>query len=256
MLVLGMDLETTTFDQDLLRVTEVGAILYDTDLKVPIEVQADLVHEPDIKIPMDPFVVGLTGIQDKMVLNYGKSPVDVIERFIKLYNKAEYVVAHNGEHFDKPAMANFINRYFHQANGRVTNRFGRSIDLALKPKHWIDTMTDLPYSEYITTRKLQDLTGRHGFLNPFPHRAFTDVLSMMRIFSEYPTEDIIKITHSPTLTFHAQVDYHHKDLAKAARFRWNGESRKWEYKTKEYFIDADARAKGTLWDFNYIEIKE
>ena len=241
MLVLGLDLETTTFDQDLLRVTELGAILYDTDLKCPIEVQADLVYEPDITLPMDPFVIKLTGITDSMIKDYGKDPLDVLKAFSKLYERADYVVAHNGNEFDRPAMGKFIQRY-HMGN-------------MFEPKHWIDTMIDLPYDELINTRKLQDLTGRHGFLNPFPHRAFTDVMSMLRILSEYDIDEVLKISHSPTLVFQAVVDYHNKDVAKAAKFRWDSGTRRWLFKAKECLLDKEAYANGTLWDFNYKEVK-
>ena len=242
MLVLGLDLETTTFDQDLLRVTEVGAVLYDTELKCPIEVQADLVYEPDIKLPMDPFVISLTGITDLMIQNYGKKPSVVLDKFVELYNRAEYVVAHNGNEFDRPAMQRFIGRYQSE------------LKILPSPKHWIDTMIDLPYGELINTRKLQDLTGRHGFLNPFPHRAFTDVMSMLRIMSEYDFETVLEISHSPERTFQANVDYHSKDLAKQARFRWDSGGRKWLYKMKEYFLDAEKLESGTLWDFPYSEV--
>lgn len=250
MLVLGLDLETTTFDQDILRVTEVGAVLYDTDLKCPIEVQADLVYEPDISLPMDEYVVGLTGITDDMVKTYGKKPLDVIVRFLKLYNRAEYVVAHNGNEFDRPAMKNFIARYF---SDYERNELGMG---KLKTKHWIDTMTDIPYGEYVNTRKLQDLTGRHGFLNPFPHRAFTDVMSMLRIMSEYDFDEVVKISHSPEIKFHANVDYHNKDVAKQAGFKWDTGKRKWWYKIKECFLDKEKYEAGTLWDFSYSEVKE
>jgi DNA polymerase-3 subunit epsilon len=240
MLVLGIDLETTTFHQDILRVTELGAVLYDTDLKCPIEVQADLINEPDIELPMDEFVVGLTGITDEMVTKYGKPPRQVINRFADLYEKADYIVAHNGNAFDKPALGNFIKRY------DLLDEF--------EPKHWIDTMLDLPYGPYVTTRKLEDLTGRHGFLNPFPHRAFSDVLSMLRIMSEYPIDQGVEISKSPELTFHGQVDYHNRNVVKQAGFKWDGEKRKWLYKIKKYFVDIDKYEKGQLWDFPYQEI--
>ena len=245
MLVLGLDLETTTFDQDIMRITEVGAVLYDTDLKCPIEVQADIVYEPDIPMPMDAFVVGLTGITDDMVKTYGKDPKDVLVRFFDLYNRAEYLVAHNGNEFDKPAMKNFINRYFTQEE---LTMFG------IKPKHWIDTMTDIPYSEYINTRKLEDLTGRHGFLNPFPHRAFTDVMSMLRIMSEYDLDRVLEISHSPELVFQAKVDYHDREVAKAAKFRWDSGTRRWLFKMKKALLDQEAYEAGRLWDFAYKEV--
>lgn len=244
MLVLGLDLETTTFDQDILRITEVGAILYDTDLKCPIEVQSDLVYEPDIPLPMDDFVIGLTGITDDMITKYGKPPAEVIANFIALYDRAEYVVAHNGNNFDRPAFANFLARNLERSY----------IKEFIKPKHWLDTMTDIPYGEYVNTRKLQDLTGRHGFLNPFPHRAFTDVMAMLRIFSEYDLDTIIEISHSKELTFHALVDYHNRDVAKQAGFRWDAANRKWFYTKKEYYIDQEKYLTGTLWDFAYEEV--
>lgn len=245
MLVLGLDLETTTFDQDILRITEVGAVLYDTDLKCPIEVQADLVYEKDIPLPMDEYVVGLTGITDDMILEYGKAPEDVLKTFSKLYDRADYVVAHNGNDFDRPAMKKFIGRY-------IGNR--ELAGYKFEPKHWIDTMTDIPYSEYINTRKLQDLTGRHGFLNPFPHRAIFDVFSMLRIMSEYDFNEVVTISHSPTLVFQAVVDFHAKDLAKAAKFRWDPQSRRWLFKMKEYFLDQEKYEAGTLWDFPYKKV--
>jgi DNA polymerase-3 subunit epsilon len=244
MLVLGLDLESTTFDLDILRITEFGTVLYDTDLKCPIEVQADIVYEPDIKLPMDPFVVGLTGITDQMVQNYGKSPKEVLERFFSLYERADYVVAHNGNEFDCPALGRFIKRYESE------------LSHIPEPKHWIDTMIDLPYGEYVTTRKLEDLTGRHGFLNPFPHRAFTDVMSMLRIMSEYPMEQVLEISHSPTLVFKANVDYHDREVAKAAKFRWDSGTRRWLYKKKLALLDQEAYEAGTLWDFPYVEVKE
>ena len=243
MLVLGLDLETTTFDQDLLRVTELGAVLYDTELKCPIEVQADLVLEADTSFPMDPFVIKLTGITDDMLRNYGKKPTAVLDKFVELYNRAEYVVAHNGNEFDRPAMQRFIGRY------------SDTMKVLPEPKHWIDTMIDLPYDELINTRKLQDLTGRHGFLNPFPHRAFTDVMSMMRVLFEYDFDQVLEISHSPELVFQAKVDFHNKDVAKAAKFRWDSGSRRWLYKMKKYFLDQEKYEAGTLWDFNYVEIK-
>jgi DNA polymerase-3 subunit epsilon len=176
-----------------------------------------------------------------MLRNYGKAPSKVLVDFAELYNRAEYIVAHNGNEFDRPAMGRFIERY--------------GMGDLFKPKHWIDTMIDLPYDELINTRKLQDLTGRHGFLNPFPHRAFTDVMSMLRVMSEYDFEQVVEISHSLELTFQANVDYHNKDVAKAAKFRWDSGARKWFFKMKKYFLDQEAYEAGTLWDFPYNEVK-
>ena len=240
MLLLGVDLETTHYDIDILRVTEVGAVLYDTEVGAPIEVQADIVKEDDIKLPMDPYIVDLTGITDGMVEKYGKTSAAVINKLNSMLAVADYVIGHNGNNFDKPVLDVWAARY--------------GLEITQKP--WIDTMTDIPYPEKINTRKLEDLTGRHGFLNPFPHRAFTDVMAMMRVLSNYDLEEVIKISKSPMKKYAALVSYHDRQLAKDAGFRWDttikmgSKSGTWTKEIKECFVDTSA------WDFEFQDITE
>lgn len=49
----------------------------------------------------------------------------------------------------------------------------------------VDTRTDLPVP---LAGKLKYLACERGFINPFPHRALFDVMTMLRILSEYDIE--------------------------------------------------------------------
>lgn len=251
MILLGMDLETTHFDQDILRVTEMGAVLYDTKYGCPIDVQADLVYESDINahLPMSQEVVNLTGITDSMLLEYGKRSDVVLRRFFDMYKRADYVVAHNGNAFDKPVLQRWVQRTFGDADNFLSKT---GINDQHGQLHWLDTMLDIPYPDKINIRKLEDLCGRHGFLNPFPHRAFTDVMAMMKILGNYDINQVIEISHSPTLTFQSLVDYHNRHVAKQAGFKWI--DKKWVKSIKKYFIDEQDYAAGTMWDFSYKEL--
>lgn len=246
MLLLGVDVETTGLDMATLSVTELGAVLYDTEYGMPVDIQADLIIDSNLQLPLDPKVEKLTGIKTSMLEKYGRPAADVIPRFCDLYKRADFVVAHNGNRFDREVIKNFSFR--NVSLERLKLMMG-------PPKHWIDTLTDLPYDELITTRKLEDLTGRHGFLNPFPHRAFSDVLSMLKILSQYNLEEVIAISKSVTKRFVADVPFHQKDLAKDAGFKWDGAGRVWFFEMKEYFLDKEKYEKKQLWDFPYREIQ-
>jgi len=245
MILLGLDLETTTFELDKLKITEIGAVLYDTRFNGPTDIYSVIVDEPD-RPPIEPFVEGLTGISDDLINSYGVEPQTSIIKIHSLFCRADFIVAHNGDAFDKPALKLFFERYGYE----------------LPNKPWIDTMKDIPYNEYITTRKLEDLCGRHGFLNPFPHRAFADVMSMFKILSQYDLDEVIKINKSPEVTFQALFNWgcenfnEIKDKVKAAGFKWNPDTKQWILKIKSYFIDREKYINNSLWDFKYKELIE
>ena len=108
MLVLGLDVETTGIDIKTLRVIELGAVLYDIDFNTPVDILTALIREKDMPEKLDPKIEKLTGITTEMLEKYGKNPAVVFERFFEMYQKADCVIAHNGNKFDKPVMQNFI----------------------------------------------------------------------------------------------------------------------------------------------------
>jgi DNA polymerase-3 subunit epsilon len=118
----------------------------------------------------------------------------------------EYIVAHNGTRFDRL----FLEKQ------------------TWKPeKPWIDTLTDVPYPNEIVTRKLNFLAAEHGFLNPFPHRAIFDTLTMLKVFSLYAIDHVVEDMKSPLVKIMAQVSYEEKSKAKDLGFRWDPQNRHW-----------------------------
>ena len=102
------------------------------------------------------------------------------------------------------------------------------------------TCTDPPYPPRMKHRSLIYLAAEHGFLNPFSHRAVTDVLSMLKVLSHYDIEQILTQAQSPTLEVTALVSYEERNRAKEAGFRWNGEQKKWQKRIKANAFDAKA----------------
>jgi hypothetical protein len=45
-----------------------------------------------------------------------------------------------------------------------------------------------------------------GFINPFPHRAIFDVLTMLKVMSRYPMADIINYQKMPYITVRAMIN--------------------------------------------------
>lgn len=208
MLVLGLDLETTGLDPAKDEIIEVGAVVWDTDRKSPVKIYSELVHAT---VPISPEITKITGITNEDVATWGVSPQEALINLEALAGKCSHLVAHNGLEFDK----HFLDRCLKDFP---------DIQLGLP---WIDTMTDLPYPEDLKTRKLSYVAAEHGFLNPFAHRSLFDVLTMMKVFSAYPLDQILELTQSPMLRVVAQVSYADRDKAKGMGFRWDPNRKEW-----------------------------
>jgi len=226
MRVLGIDLETTGLDFDKDRVIEIGLVLYDTDLKIPLKMFSEFVNEPN-RPKIDPSKVPAL-ITNSIITEFGWNPSDIITNpsdittdpwleIIDLFTSADYIVAHNGNKFDKLMFQNFCARY----------------DIKFPDLPWLDTMTDIEYPHHCAARNLVYLAGYHGFVNPFPHRALFDVMTMFKIMSCYSIDAMIERHASPMVTLQALVEYANKDLAKAEKFMWDGTKRIWYKEIKE-----------------------
>ncbi len=167
MLLLGLDLETTGLDIGSSEIIEIGAVLWDWSRKIPLKINSDLVQ---CEKPVPPEISALTGIEDQQLRDWGLPLNEALARLHDLSLAADYVVAHNGNGFDRL----FLERvWLHHPQTKFQ-------------KKWIDTLTDLPLGSKINTRKLGYLAAEHGFLNPFSHRAVFDVLTMLKVMSHYP----------------------------------------------------------------------
>jgi DNA polymerase-3 subunit epsilon len=219
MLLLGFDVESTwtqPVNPRIARPTEIGAVLYCTETRKPLKMMNELVHELDH--PQSPKeLVELTGITDDMKEKYGIPSMKAMSMLNQLIGQCDYVVAHNGNVFDKVIYEEECSR----------------VGIPVVNKPWIDTKTDVPYPDSIKTTKLTYLCAEHGFANPFQHRALFDVLSMLRIVELYDINEIVEMAKQPNVTVVASVSYQDKDLAKQRGYHWDGENKRWKKQMKE-----------------------
>jgi len=231
MKLLGIDFETTGLEIDTLRVIEVGACLWDTDLGAPVAMMNHLVYEEGYP-NLEPIITEKTGITNEMLRTYGRAPVQVMLEFYDLLSSCQAAAAHNGKGFDFLILEPEFERCGIQWE---KNNF-----------IWVDTMTDVPYPESIKARNLVHLAAEHGFLNPFPHRALTDVLTMLKVMMCYPLETTLEYAQEPTVILKALVDFNEKDKAKERRYRWDGENKQWVKRVRVSEADREEVEAGFL----------
>lgn len=214
MRLLGLDFETTGLDHQNDRVTELGVCLWDVELKRPLATVGVFMHEENFP-KLSPKIVELTGLTDEILAEFGTCPkknFEWLERFCKQH-KIDYIVAHNGENFDKPFLLAELDRHGVDAT-------------CLRSLPWIDTRTDIPFPTEPDSRRLRHLALDCGFINPFEHRAVFDVLTMLKVLSHYPLEDVLAYQKLPFVTARAVVPAPWEDegkgiaWAKAQRFSW------------------------------------
>jgi len=224
MLVFGLDFETTCtttdngLDPRLLKILEIGGVLWDTETKKPVQLFQTLVTPTGfLDSPFDPKITEVTGLTQNDFTQFDWPPTRVaLDRLIHEMRKAEYIVAHNGTEFDKVVFETECKPY------------GLPTDFK-----WIDTMTDIPYPKLIQTRKLPYLAAEHGFINPFSHRAIFDVLTMLRVMSCYPFEKILERRNSPRIVLQSLTETPWIDVGKSNQiakfhgFRWDGQKKAW-----------------------------
>lgn len=218
MLILGVDFETTGLDVKTLELTEVGAVLYDTERKCPTAMMSRFVK--GAKVPAE--ITELTGIT-QADCDGGETLTEVAMELCEIAMRADFMLAHNGTNFDRPI-------------------FERLISPA--PSKWIDSSVDVPYPRHITTRKLAHLAAEHGFANPFSHRALFDVLTMLKIVTSYDLGPIIEMSQLPSLQVQALVNYDEREKAKARGYRWDGDRKIWLKTMKQPQLDLELRDAG------------
>ncbi|NVK24437.1 MAG: 3'-5' exonuclease [Gammaproteobacteria bacterium] len=218
MYVLGIDLETTglSFEED--EIIEIGAVVWDTDSNKPAAMLNHLVIQQH-KLPLSDTIVNITGITDTDLTEFGVDERVALNEFLKLAEKCQYIVAHNGNYFDKPFLEKALSRH--------------SLKLNLP---WIDTMFDVPFKS--GTKTLTYLAAEHNFLNPFAHRALFDVLTMLKVCSDYDWQEIVKRSQSPQVRVIAKVSKEDRQQAKDKGFRWDPNNYVWFKEMKECDLDT------------------
>ncbi len=218
MLVLGLDLETSGLDKSECDILEFGAALWNVKEKRPIYLFSKFNGDFKSEIPLE--IENLIGLKAAEVRKWGKPLRECLDELSKLIKAADYIVAHNGTSFDKP----FLEHTY------------KSIGFKMPEKKWIDTQIDLPFPDSVGTRKLSYLACEHGFMNPFPHRAITDVLTTLKLMAQYDFETIVSIASSPLVQVIAQVSYDERHKPRQAGFRWDSQRKFWYLDIRQALI--------------------
>lgn len=211
MILCGIDTETTGLDTNVDRILEISYVLWDTGGAKPLLMESHIIHDSSYPTLTEDTTV-LTGIDKDYVDLFAKAPTlaFVSMNAVLAKYKPKYIVAYNGNNYDKPLILKELAR-----NGVEI--------LPIIQEPWIDVLTDLPIEGNKPNIKLSYLAAEHGFLNPFAHRALFDVLTMFKILSVYPIEAVIENTLSPSLIVRAMLsfeDIQGREVAKKKGFRW------------------------------------
>lgn len=241
MRLLGIDFETTGLDTANDRIYEVGMVLWDTALSKPLIplgmiLRDDALLEKARQTDVAAMMLRVSGVTPELIEEFGADPKAGFARIDKFCHEhgVDYLVAHNGENFDRPMLMSELTRH--------------SVDAKpLRELPWIDTRVDIPFKEEPSSRRLNHLAADHGFLNPFPHRAVFDVLTMLKVLSHYPIDAVLEFQKIPFVTVRAVVSYEDRQLAKDLRYSWEkiGEKtfpKMWVKRVKENQLAAELEA--------------
>ncbi len=220
MLVLGLDLETSGLDKTECDILEFGAALWNVEEKRPVYLFSQFNCDFQSEVP--PMIENLIGLKASEVKKWGKPLRECLNELTKLMEAAEYIVAHNGTGFDKP----FLEHTY------------KSVGMKMPEKIWIDTQIDLPFPDGMGTRKLSYLAAEHGFINPFPHRAITDVLTTLKLMSQYDFETVVSVASTPLVQVIAQVSYDERHKPRQAGFRWDSQRKFWYLDIRKALIPS------------------
>jgi DNA polymerase III alpha subunit (gram-positive type) len=220
MLMLGIDLETTGLNKDIDKIIEVGVVVFSPFDWSIWTMHSWLVHQ---KVPEH--IRDLTGISQIMLDKNGQSEFVVANKLVALINhfKINSIVAHNAP-FDIGFLKEFIKQLPEHSS-------------ILDDKLIIDTKIDLPYKKDMGQGDLTRICAKHGFLNPFAHRAVFDVLSMIKVMSNYNIEEITFRAKSPNVTLVSDAPFSQKEEVKKAGFYWKPATKTWERLVKQCDIE-------------------
>lgn len=206
MRVLGLDIETTGLEVDEHNITEIAYVLKEIGKPRPIMMETHLIWEDYYKEPSEENVA-ITGITPELLKEQGVT----LEYAVRKLNAAlrfevDYIVAHNGENFDKPFL-------FKKMKERELGYNKRIYDIP-----WLDTKNDIDYPFH--TKKLKYLAAEYNIHNFHDHMALFDVLTMLAIFEKQDIPRVIERSKSPWITVKALVDYDNRQRAKRKYFMW------------------------------------
>ncbi len=223
-LILGLDFETQGTDPTIHAISEVGAVLWDTDYQRAVDTMGYLVEvSPDA--PLEQEAVDITGLTPELLVKHGKNSSVAIKRLLNLYDRADFICAHNGNRFDRPFL-----RAWMQAEGITDN-------LIVEDKLWLDTLVDIEYPKG-WVKQLTCLAAYHGFINPFPHNAVFDVMTMIKVLSFYSLDKVVETARTPTIAARiVHVPFEDKEWPKSHGFHSYYHNNKFQFWIKVFKED-------------------
>lgn len=235
MLICFVDTETTGLDPKVNRLVEIAVALWKFESTSNRIVRSfSTLCNDDTGIQMTPEITKINGVTQELLDHRGVPHGSVLKHIGDNYVKAcDYLCAHNAP-FDRA----FIESELERAN------------LPKWDKTWIDTKLDLPFPDNFTSRRLNHLAAEHGFLNPFPHTALADTMTMARIMAEYSIDFIIKSTEAEIFHLTMQTDYQDyetREKLKRLGFHWDKPNKIWKRIVKSHSMDkelAKCKAQG------------
>lgn len=253
--LLGLDFETGgAFDAPPSEnfITEIGAVLWDTDLNAPVKILSKLIRT-HVEIPEE--VTEYTKISKKMLDLYGENEDKAVRELMTLMLQADAIVAHNGNRFDKPLFENTLKRMYDR--GLLLEVEYSAFLARYKDILWVDTMEDVDYPNDCKARSLTYLAGYHLLLNCFPHRSLTDVLTMFSILMKYDLNTVLGNAMEPKVVVRALVSFNDKDLAKKEKFGWeNAGDKKYDKCWVKIMRQSEYEKVFTKWPFKSLIIVE
>ena len=244
MLVCGLDFETTGI-QPTASVIEVGLVLWDTTIPAPVRVTGYLVNPGEAAV-WETGVQELNKITPALCVEYGTDSLRALKQVLLWIQQADVVCAHNGLAFDRP----------------VLKRWAEEHGLDWFPdKFWIDTMQDLRVASRSSNR-LSYMAADNGFLNPFPHRAVFDVMTMLKLLSAHPIEQVIAYAKTPWVGAKVTLPFEKNQWAKDNGYFWyknkeNDRIKFWMKKVKEdKFADEEVLVRAAGFILTKIEVPE
>lgn len=223
MLWLGIDFETTGLDHEKDRIVEAGAVLWDWETRSPIKIYNTLVKS---EVPLSAEAAQVNGLSNEVVNKWGVDEDEALFTIANMGNEADYCVAHNAP-FDQ---------------GMYDSYWARQ-GAPIKPERWLDSSVDVPYPANFKQRNLLYVGAMYGFLNPFPHRAVTDVLAMFKVLDQFSPEQIIEYSLAPTVRLRAMVkkpwtdDGESTGWAKSLSYRWEAANKYWFKEVKDFEVE-------------------
>lgn len=248
MKLLGLDTEGVNqniqqglnFDTD--RITEIAAILYDWDYKQPVKI-ADFLFNEAGRISVNEELIFLNGMDDAFLTEHGvcgqTAIVPRLEAVNKLIEECDAVVFWNGFRYDMSMLEAMYDRY------------GVEFKIKTKNKPFIDGLLDLDHPKFLRKLSMDSMQIHYKKMNPFPHRALTDVLTMMSVCEEYDMtrafessimSNVVTVIadfsmpargSSPSAYDQFEVT---KDRVKSLGFHWNPDNKTWSTQMREHRI--------------------